>query len=62
MRLIAMILLCGCAFAACDDKKTTPAGAGSGLGSGSGSGSGEGSGEGSGAAKGTFRLKFVEVK
>ena len=58
MRLIAMILLCGCAFAACDDKKTTPAGAGSG----SGSGSGEGSGEGSGAAKGTFRLKFVEVK
>lgn len=58
MRLIAMILLCGCAFAACDDKKTTPAGAGSG----SGSGSGEGSGSGSGAAKGTFRLKFVEVK
>lgn len=54
MRLIAMILLCGCAFAACDDKKTTPAGAGS--------GSGSGSGEGSGAAKGTFRLKFVEVK
>lgn len=54
MRLIAMIVLCGCAFAACDDKKTTPAGAGS------GSGSGEGSG--SGATKGTFRLKFVEVK
>ena len=48
MRLIAMILLCGCAFVGCDDKETTPAGAGSGLGS--------------GAAKGTFRLKFVEVK
>ena len=58
MRLIAMIVLCGCAFAACDDKKTTPAGASSG----SGEGSGSGSGEGSGAAKGTFRLKFVEVK
>ena len=52
MRLIAMILLCGCAFAGCDDKQTTPVGAGS----------GSGSGEGSGVAKGTFRLKFVEVK
>ena len=48
MRMIAMILLCGCAFVGCDDKETTPAGAGS--------------GSGSGAAKGTFRLKFVEVK
>lgn len=52
MRLIAMILLCSCAFAGCEDKQTTPVG----------SGSGSGSGEGSGAAKGTFRLKFVEVK
>lgn len=52
MRLIAMILLCGCAFAGCDDKQTTPVGAGS----------GSGSGDGSGVAKGTFRLKFVEVK
>ena len=56
MRLIAMILLCGCAFAGCDDKQTTPVGAGS------GSGSGSGSGDGSGVAKGTFRIKFVEVK
>ncbi len=48
MRLIAMILLCGCAFVGCDDKETTPAGGGS--------------GSGAGAAKGTFRLKFVEVK
>ena len=64
MRLIAVIVLCGFSFAGCDDKKATPAGAGSGSGSGSGeaSGSGSGSGEGSGAAKGTFRLKFVEVK
>jgi len=52
MRLIATILLCACAFAGCEDKKTTPVG----------SGSGSGSGEGSGVAKGTFRLKFVEVK
>lgn len=48
MRLFAMILLCGSVFVGCDDKETTPAGAGS--------------GSGSGAAKGTFRLKFVEVK
>ena len=48
MRLIAMILLCGCAFAGCDDKETTPAGAGS--------------GSGAGAAKGTVRITFVEVK
>jgi len=58
MRLIAVIVLCGFSFAGCDDKKATPAGAGSG----SGSGEASGSGEGSGAAKGTFRLKFVEVK
>jgi hypothetical protein len=52
MRLIAMIVLCGCAFAGCEDKKTTLVG----------SGSGSGSGEGSGAAKGTVRITFVEVK
>ena len=52
MRLIALMLLCGCAFAGCDDKQTTPVGAGS----------GSGSGDGSGVAKGTFRIKFVEVK
>lgn len=48
MRLIAMLMLCSCAFVGCDDKEATPAGGGS--------------GSGVGAAKGTFRLKFVEVK
>jgi uncharacterized spore protein YtfJ len=43
-----MIVLCGCAFAGCDDKETTQAGAGS--------------GSGAGAAKGTVRITFVEVK